>query len=116
MTHQPPWQAHCDIALGLKHRFGTPTALDYLVGEKFIGFLREAAMRDDMKAQIPLFADGIRQRFEHWELEGWFAKERKPAPPGDASNFEDPAQEAGAAASGIRRMYMVEDAAKWLLA
>lgn len=116
MTSIPPWQFHCKIAVGLKHRFDTPTALDYLVGEKFIGFLREAATRHDLKAQIPQFADGIRQRFDPWELEGWFTKERKPAPPDEKAQFEDPAQEAGAAASGFRRMYLLEDAAKWLLA
>lgn len=93
--------------------------MDYLIGEKFIGFLNEAAARDDLKAQIPQFADGIRQRFEHWELEGWFTKERKPAPtdrkPIDDLEF-DPELEADFAEAGLRRLFLVEDAAKWLLA
>lgn len=118
MQPTPPWQAHCDIAVGLKRRFGTPVALDYLIGEKFIGFLREAATRDDLKAQIPQFADGIRQRFDSWELEGWFTKERKPPPvkvPVDETEF-DPELEADFAEAGLKRLFLVEDASKWLLA
>lgn len=113
-----PWQAHCDIAIGLKRRFGTPTALDYLVGEKFIGFLRETSNNEDLKTQLPQFADRIRQRFEPWELEGWFTKERKPPPevrPIDETEF-DPELEADFAEAGLKRLFLVEDAAKWLLA
>lgn len=114
------WQEQCDAAIEIRERFGMDNALDYLVGEKFVGYLRYAAMNEKVKAQIQPFADRIKVLFDAWLLKAWFEKKRQHKVEIDYDPFEDPELDVEdeaefVAVNGFGNMYAMEDAEKWLL-
>ena len=62
------WIEQCDAAESIRRRFGTRSALEYLVSEKLISFA-EAAQRDpDFARALPRFVSRIRQIFTVQEI------------------------------------------------
>lgn len=86
-----PWFQQCEAARSIRGRFGGGKALGYLLGEKFLNFLR-AADRDPWLAQMqPRFVEEIRDIFATDELRGYFTGPRRIGAAGhvlDDENFE----------------------------
>ena len=57
------WVAQCEAAKQIKQRFGTGNALEYLVGEKRLGFIEAADRYAEFAQELPHFLDGIRGVF-----------------------------------------------------
>lgn len=62
------WIEQCDAARGIEVEYGTPQALDYLVGEKFINFLEAADEDVSFRSEIPAFVAEIKSIVERWQL------------------------------------------------
>lgn len=77
MSKVSPWFRQCEAARSIRDRFGSSTALGYLLGEKFLNFLR-AADRDPWLAELqPRFVEEIREIFSREELRQYFAGPRR---------------------------------------
>ena len=82
------WIEQCEAARAIEDKFGTPKALAYLVGEKFLNFL-EAAERDStFEAELPAFVAEIKRLFEPWQLAECLENARL-TEPFDPSIYED---------------------------
>lgn len=65
MTHQTRiWKEQCEAACGIKERFGLDQAVSYLVGEKFLSFLRAADRDPGFAAELPKFVAEVRRIFD----------------------------------------------------
>ena len=84
---QKIWIEQCEAARGIEDEFGTQTALDYLVGEKFSNFLEAAETDAAFRAEIPEFVAGIKGIFERWQLAQYLETARQ-AEPFDPGLFE----------------------------
>ena len=62
------WIEQCNAARGIEAEFGTPQALDYLIGEKFLNFLEAADDHAEFRAELPAFVAEIKSIFELWQL------------------------------------------------
>jgi anti-sigma B factor antagonist len=128
------WREQCQAARGIEDEFGTPKALSYLIGEKFLNFLEIAEDKPDFRAQIPAFIAEIKTIFERWQLAEYLetARQEEPFDPGkyDEEDEEDEDYDAdyedGDAEllemlreEGIRQsandLLLVERAREWLL-
>lgn len=117
MRPEQIWPEQCEAALDIHERFGNRRALDYLVGEKFVRFLAAAASEPGFKAQVPAFAARIKILFEPYDLAEWFRAAKEPR--ASVDDAYDQGHDVDGAADeiedGLRRMYLLEDAQKWLL-
>lgn len=118
MTPHKIWIEQCGAARGIEDEFGTPKALDYLIGEKFINFLEAAEDDAKFRAEIPAFVAEIKSIFEPWQLAGYLEKARK-TEPFDPSVYDDAEEadmqrkmELGRSAA---ELLLVERAWDWLL-
>jgi hypothetical protein len=73
MTLRNIWIEQCEAALEIRGAWGTPKALGYLVGEKFLNDMRVAGSDPSWGAKLPLFAAEIRRMFTNQELTECFA-------------------------------------------
>lgn len=62
------WIEQCEATEGIKDRFGTKDAIRYLIGEKFLNFLRESDRRPEWAAEVPSFAAAVKKIFEPHEI------------------------------------------------
>jgi hypothetical protein len=78
MRFEKVWIEQCRATKAIRRRFGTKSALDYLIGEKLIMFADAA--RDDPKfaRELPRFLAAVCQMFNQYEITGYIAS-RKPA-------------------------------------
>jgi hypothetical protein len=67
------WIAQCDAARGIRDEWGTRKALGYLVGEKFLNYIRAADSGPSWGANVPKFAAKIYRIFTDAELQAYFA-------------------------------------------
>jgi len=67
------WIDQCQAARDIREAWGTRKALGYLVGEKFLNYLRASDSDPSWAATIPLFAAEITQIFPIYELREYFA-------------------------------------------
>jgi hypothetical protein len=74
------WRDQCDAARGIRESFGVAKALGYLVGEKFITFLRISDRLPAWRDELPTFSDEIRSMFTPSELTHYFATVRHTGP------------------------------------
>lgn len=81
------WIAQCEAARGIEDEYGTPQALEYLVGDKFINFLEAADDHVSFRAEIPAFVAEIKSIFERWQLAAYL-EVAKQSEPFDPSLFE----------------------------
>jgi hypothetical protein len=78
------WVEQCEAAQAIEDEFGTPKALAYLVGEKFLNYLEAAEKDPSFQAELPAFVAEIKRLFEPWQLAGCLEKARltEPIDPG----------------------------------
>ena len=67
------WLEQCDAARDIRDAWGTNKALGYLIGEKFLNYLRVSDSRSDWRERIPLFTEEIKRIFTVEELKTYFA-------------------------------------------
>jgi hypothetical protein len=114
------WIEQCEAARGIEDEFGTPRALDYLVGEKFLNFLEAAETHPEFRAEIPEFVAEIRAIFEPWQLAEYLEVARQTGP-FDPSLYdeEDPEVLEMERQADVRScasdLLLVEQAKEWLL-
>lgn len=71
------WIEQCEAAQKIRETWGTTKALGYLVGEKFLNYIRVADSDPSWDAKLPLFAVEIRRMFTNEELTAYFATTRR---------------------------------------
>jgi hypothetical protein len=117
------WLEQCEAARRIENDFGTPQALDYLIGEKFLNFLEAAETQAEFRAEVPAFVAQIRTLFEPWQLAEYLERARQ-TEPFDPSVYEDEDYDAEDVEmerqAELRRsasdLLLVERAREWLLA
>jgi hypothetical protein len=67
------WIEQCVAARDIRDAWGTKKALGYLVGEKFLNYLRVSDSSSDWREKIPLFTEEIKRIFTVEELKLYFA-------------------------------------------
>jgi hypothetical protein len=120
MTPHEIWQDQCDATRRIEDEFGTPNALAYLVGEKFLNFLEAEGTHPDFRAEIPAFVAEIKAIFEPWQLAEYLETDRQTEPfDPDIYVDEDPDVVEDERREDIRRsardLMLVEQARGWLL-
>ncbi len=117
------WIEQCEAARGIEEEYGTPQALEYLVGDKFINFLEAADDHASFRAEIPAFVAEIKSIFERWQLATYLevAKQSEPCDPAlfdgdeetDAEDVED--MRNNDIRQCTRDLLLMERAREWLL-
>jgi hypothetical protein len=74
------WAGQCEAARRIEDEFGTPKALEYLVGEKFLNFLQAAESEATFRAELPAFVAEVRTIFEPWQLAEYLEIARQTEP------------------------------------
>lgn len=114
------WRGQCDAARSIESDFGTPKALAYLIGEKFLNFLEASESDAGFRAEIPAFVAEIRTIFEPWQLAEYLetARQSEPFDPDDYEDEEPEVVEMERQAN-LRRsaadLLLIEQAKEWLL-
>jgi hypothetical protein len=120
MTPHEIWREQCQAARTVEDNFGTRSALDYLVGEKFLNFLEAAETDAGFRDEIPEFVAEVKTIFERWQLAEYLetARQTKPFDPGIYEG-EDPEDVEMYRQENVRRsandLLLVERAREWLL-
>jgi hypothetical protein len=73
-TPHQQWQECCEATQGIRARFGVDAAIDYLVGEKLMAYAQSGESHPDYRAELPAFAQRIRQLFSSAEIRAHFAR------------------------------------------
>jgi hypothetical protein len=73
----PPWREQCDAARSIKERFGSEKALGYLLGEKFLNFMRASDRESALRDELPGFVLEVRSVFEVPELRDYLSRVRR---------------------------------------
>ena len=73
----PPWREQCDATRSIKEKFGSEKALGYLIGEKFLNYLRAADRAPALRDDLPRFVAEVREIFEIWELREYLSGVRR---------------------------------------
>ena len=74
------WPEQCAAARTIERNFGQRQALDYLVGEKLLQFIREARRHAEFADELPAFAAAVRGMFTREALTAFIEEiERRPA-------------------------------------
>ena len=66
------WIDQCDAAQGILGQFGAGDALDYVVGEKLVNFVRASSSHPEFAAELPHFGARLRRIFEPYQLQHYF--------------------------------------------
>ena len=117
------WIEQCEAARGIEEEYGTPQAMEYLVGDKFFNFLEAADDHASFRAEIPAFVAEIKSIFERWQLATYLevAKQSEPFDPAlfdgdeetDAEDVED--MRNNDIRQCTRDLLLMERAREWLL-
>ncbi len=62
------WIEQCDIAEGIKRRYGLKAAFDYLVAEKLLDFADAAVRHPEFARELPRFVARVRRMFTPQEM------------------------------------------------
>lgn len=73
------WAEQCAAAGAIERNWGPRQALDYLIAEKFLQFIREAARHAAFADELPAFAARIREMFPREAIET-FLRELEKSP------------------------------------
>lgn len=122
MSLQKIWIEQCEAARGIEFQFGTPKALSYLVGEKFLHYLEAADKDAEFRSELPAFVAEIKTIFEPWQLAEYLATARW-TEPFDPSGYEEEGEDAEfiemERQDNLRRvateLLLIERAKAWLL-
>ena len=66
------WKEQCEAAKVIADKFGKKKGLGYIIGEKFINFLRAARQYPDFEKEVPHFAAEIQDAFDVLEIADYF--------------------------------------------
>ncbi len=115
------WIEQCEATRRIEDEFGTPNALAYLVGEKFLNFLEAAETDASFRAEIPSFVAEIKTIFEPWQLAGYLETARQTEPFDQTLYDEDDPEVVEVdrredIQRSARDLMLVERARDWLLA
>ncbi len=67
------WIEQCQAAQAIRERFGARSALDYLVGEKLVGFAARAKTRREFSHELPRFKAAVWTVFEAHEIDDYLS-------------------------------------------
>jgi hypothetical protein len=118
------WMEQCEAARGIEDEFGTVPAIKYLVGEKFLAYLKAAENDPDFHGELPAFVAEIKTIFEQWQLAEYLEKAGWTEPFDDSLYDEDdddydPEFIEMERKDNVRRManemLLIERAKEWLL-
>ena len=92
------WIDQCEAARGIRKAFGLRKALGYLIGEKFLNFLRTANQDPAFAGEIPGFVAEIKDIFDRTEIEAYLDGVQRVGPLGHVVSDEayEEMREAGA--------------------
>lgn len=62
------WLEQCQAACGIRENFGVKKALGYLIGEKLVNFVKEAADSAEFRRELPDFVAEIKRMFSQPEI------------------------------------------------
>ncbi len=71
------WIEQCDAACRIQEGFGKQKALGYLIGEKFMNFVKVADQYPEWAAELPAFAAGIKRIFPPGEIQEYLNNVRR---------------------------------------
>ena len=71
------WIEQCEAARDIRDAWGTKKALGYVIGEKFLNYIRASDSNSDWAQNIPLFTAEINRIFTTEELREYFATARR---------------------------------------
>lgn len=80
------WVDQCDAARDIREAFGLEKALGYLIGEKFLNFLRVADQDPAFAGEVPEFIEEIRQIFDQTEIRAYLDEVRRVGPLGHTAS------------------------------
>jgi hypothetical protein len=67
------WLEQCRAARTIAANWGVRQALEYLIAEKFLAFVREARRHDSFATELPRFAEEVKASFERDDLAAFLA-------------------------------------------
>ena len=67
------WIKQCQATKRIRRRYGAKSALDYLLGEKLLGFAEQAKQQPAFAQELPRFLAAIWQVFHPYEMVGYVA-------------------------------------------
>ncbi len=68
------WIEQCEATLGIRQRYGTKAAFDYVVSEKLLMFAEAAARQPEFARELPQFVARVRNLFTPEELRTHIAR------------------------------------------
>ncbi len=80
------WVDQCDAARDIREAFGLEKALGYLIGEKFLNFLRVADQDPAFAGEVLEFIEEIRQIFDQTEIRAYLDEVRRVGPLGHTAS------------------------------
>jgi hypothetical protein len=105
-SYQDIWKEQCQAARGVRQRHGVVSALDYLIGEKLLGYAEMAVTRPELARELPSFVAEIRRIFGAEEIRAYLEhldrmrslddEALSAEPSGDDLSIETPAERAAA--------------------
>ncbi len=104
---QDIWKEQCEAACTVRDQYGVVSALDYLIGEKLLGYAEAAVTRPEFASELPRFVAGVRNSFsageirhylDHLERIADLEDEQVPAEGDDDLLMDTPGQRAAARA------------------
>lgn len=66
------WIEQCDAAKGIREDFGLEKAMDYLIREKLLNFIRHSSSYPPFAAELPNFVQGVQEVFAPHEIQSFF--------------------------------------------
>ena len=115
------WRDQCEAARDIKEAFGLEKAIGYLIGEKFLNFLRAADQDPDFAGEVAPFVEEIRTIFQPSEIRAYLEAVHRVGPLGHVASDEEyeEMREAGAVDEDpvrwAREILLVERVKKLLL-
>ncbi len=76
MRFEKVWIEQCRATKTIKRRFGAKSALDYLIGEKFVSFADDAREHPEFAKELPRFLAAVWQTFNEYEIAGYIASRK----------------------------------------
>ena len=83
------WIEQCNAARNIRDAWGTNKALGYLIGEKFLNYLRASDSSSDLAEKIQLFTEEIKRIFTVDELNTYFATTTRVGPAAHVATEEE---------------------------
>ena len=68
------WLEQCEVAEGIRVRYGLASAFDYAVGKKLLNYVQPAMQRPDFARELPRFVSRVRSMFTVEEFEAHLAR------------------------------------------